>query len=149
MKMAMSSHMAMQLAISQGSKRRGPSPGRRALSWAAWTVLRALLHDDVTLSMPPSPTWIAGRADVARFFANRLMQALRERRFRAALVDANGGTGAGFYLLGDDGAGPFFALQVLETKDGRIRVIDHFTTARSHAVFFAGGLARTLTATPG
>jgi RNA polymerase sigma-70 factor (ECF subfamily) len=73
----------------------------------------ALLHDDVTLSMPPSPTWIAGRADVARFFANRVMQALREHRFRTALVDANGRTGAGFYHLGDDGEGVFFALQVL------------------------------------
>ena len=109
----------------------------------------ALLHDDVTLSMPPSPTWIAGRADVARFFTNRVMQAVREHRFRAALVDANGRTGAGFYRLGDDGEGAFFALQVLEAKDGRIRVIDHFMTASSHAAFFAGGLARTLAATRG
>ena len=104
----------------------------------------ALLHDDVTLSMPPSPTWIAGRADVARFFANRVMQAVR-----ATLVDANGRTGAGFYRLGDDGEGALFALQVLEAKDGRIRVIDHFMTASSHAAFFASGLARTLAATPG
>jgi hypothetical protein len=99
--------------------------------------------------MPPSPTWIAGRADVARFFANRVMQALREHRFRTALVDANGRTGAGFYHLGDDGEGVFFALQVLAAKDGRIRVIDHFTTASSLAAFFACGLARTLAATPG
>jgi RNA polymerase sigma-70 factor (ECF subfamily) len=106
----------------------------------------ALLHDDVTLSMPPSPTWIAGRADVERFFTNRMIQAIRERRFRAVLVDANGRTGAGFYRLGDDGEGTFLALQVLEAKDGRIRVIDHFTSARSHAAFFAGGLARTLAA---
>jgi len=103
----------------------------------------ALLHDDVTLSMPPSPTWIAGRADVARFFANRVRQAVR-----AALVDANGRTGAGFYRLDDDGKGAFFALQVFEAKDGRIRVIDHFMTASSHTAFFAGGLARTLAATP-
>jgi hypothetical protein len=31
-------------------------------------------------------------------------------------------------------------------KDGRIRVIDHFMTASSHAAFFASGLARTLAA---
>lgn len=109
----------------------------------------ALLHDDVTLSMPPSPTWIAGRADVARFFANRMMQAIRERRFRAVLVEANGRNGAGFYRLGDDGTGPFLALQVLEEKDGRIRIIDHFTAKSSHAAFFAVGLARTLAVTPG
>jgi len=98
----------------------------------------ALLHDDVTLSMPPSPTWIAGRADVARFFTNKVTHA-----FRASLVDANGRTGAAFYRLGDNGEGTFFALQVLEVKDGRIRVIDHFMTASAHVAFFASGLART------
>ena len=111
-------------------------------------AILALLHDDVTLSMPPSPTWIAGRADVERFFTNRMMQAIRERRFRAVLVEANGRTGAGFYRLGDNGEGTFLSLQVLEAKDGCIRVIDHFTSARSHAAFFAGGLARTLAAQP-
>jgi RNA polymerase sigma-70 factor, ECF subfamily len=109
----------------------------------------ALLHDDVTLSMPPSPTWIAGRADVALFFANRVIPAAREGRFRAAVVDANGRPGAGFYRLGDDGEGAFMALQVLELEDGRIRVIDHFMNASAHAAFFAAGLSRTLAATPG
>jgi len=102
----------------------------------------ALLHDDVTLSMPPSPTWIAGRADVARFFASRAAQAVR-----AALVEANGRAGAGFYRLGNDGEWAFIALQVLETKDGRIRAVDHFMGASAHAAFFASGLARTLAAT--
>jgi hypothetical protein len=94
--------------------------------------------------MPLSPTWIAGRADVTRFFTSRVTQAVRP-----ALVDANGHPGAGFYRLGDDGKWTFFALQVFEAKDGRFRVIDHFMTASSHAAFFAGGLARTLAATPG
>ena len=109
----------------------------------------ALLHDDVTLSMPPSPTWIAGRADVARFFTNRVTQALREHRFRTAFIEANARPGAGFYRVGDDGQAAFFALQVIEAKDGRIRIIDHFMTASSHAAFFAAGLARTLAATSG
>ena len=108
----------------------------------------ALLHDDVTLSMPPRPTWIAGRADVARFFTNRVLQAVREHRFRTALVDANGGTGAGFYRLDDDGQASFFALQVLEAKNGRIHVIDHFMSASAHAAFFGSGLPRTLAVTP-
>ncbi|MEY2936178.1 MAG: hypothetical protein RL033_6927 [Pseudomonadota bacterium] len=107
----------------------------------------ALLHDDVTLSMPPSPTWIAGRAAVARFFTHRVLRAVREHRFRTVLVDANGHLGAGFYRLGDDGQGTFFALQLLEAREGRLRVIDHFMSASSHAAFFAGGLARTLAAT--
>jgi RNA polymerase sigma-70 factor (ECF subfamily) len=106
----------------------------------------ALLHEDVTLSMPPSPTWIAGRPDVARFYTNRVYQAVRDHRFRTVLVEANGRVGAGFYRLGDDGQAAFFALQVLEGKDGRIHVIDHFMTASSHEAFFAEGLARTIAA---
>jgi RNA polymerase sigma-70 factor (ECF subfamily) len=109
----------------------------------------ALLHDDVTLSMPPSPTWLAGRAHVERFFTNRMLQAVREKRFHSVLVEANGSSGAGFYRLDDHGVGTFLALQVLEARDGRIRVIDHFTSASAHAAFFAGGLARTLVAAPG
>jgi RNA polymerase sigma-70 factor (ECF subfamily) len=104
----------------------------------------AILHDDVTLSMPPSPTWISGRANVARFFINRTLQAVRERRFRSVLLDANGSTSAGFYRREDDGKLVFFALQVLEAKDGRIRAIDHFMSASAHAAFFASGLERTL-----
>ena len=103
----------------------------------------ALLHDEVTLSMPPSPTWVSGRDAVARFFANRVTEAVRERRFRAAIVQANGRTSGGFYRQSDDGQFSFFALQVLEARDGRIRVIDHFMTSGSHAAFFAGGLERT------
>jgi RNA polymerase sigma-70 factor (ECF subfamily) len=102
----------------------------------------ALLHDDVTLSMPPSPTWVAGRADVARFFARRVTDAVRDRRFRASVVSANGRTSGAFYRLDDDGQFSFFALQVLEPQNGRIRVIDHFMTPSSHAAFFTGGLER-------
>jgi RNA polymerase sigma-70 factor (ECF subfamily) len=108
----------------------------------------ALLHDDVTLSMPPSPTWIAGRAGVARFFRNRVLQAVREHRFRTAPVEANGCGGVGFYRRDEHGEATFFALQVLEAKDGRLAVIDHFMSAGSHAAFFAAGLARTLVARP-
>jgi RNA polymerase sigma-70 factor (ECF subfamily) len=107
----------------------------------------ALLHDDVTLSMPPSPTWISGRDGVARFFTNRVLNAVRDHRFRTVIVEANGLVAAGFYRLGDDGVGTFFALQVLEAKDARIRTIDHFMSAGSHAAFFARGLARTIATT--
>jgi RNA polymerase sigma-70 factor (ECF subfamily) len=109
----------------------------------------ALLHDDVTLSMPPSPTWICGRPGVGRFLTNRVSEAIREHRFRTAVIEANGQIGAGFYRLGDDGTGTFFALQVLEARDARIRVIDHFMTGSSHEAFFASGLARSIASTRG
>ena len=75
--------------------------GRRSRGWSTRALLEryvrawekgdldtivALLHDDVTLSMPPSPTWIAGRTDVAHFFTKRVMPAMRAvvtRRERA------------------------------------------------------------------
>lgn len=105
----------------------------------------ALLHDDVTLSMPPSPTWISGRGAVARFFDNRVTRQLREGRFRTISVEANGSTAAGFYRLDDEEKGwVFFALQVLEAKDGRVRRIDHFMSASALAPFFTTGLERRL-----
>ena len=104
----------------------------------------ALLHDDVTLSMPPSPTWIAGRAAVARFFNNRTLQAVREHRFRTVLIEANGCAGGGFYHQRDGEQWPFFALQLLEARGGLIHVIDHFMSQSAHAAFFAAGLARSL-----
>jgi hypothetical protein len=41
----------------------------------------------------------------------------------------------------DDGQARFFALHVLETRAGRISVIDHFMSQSSHAALFADGLA--------
>ncbi len=109
----------------------------------------ALLHDDVTLSMPPSPTWIAGRAGVARFYTNRVSEAVRLHRFRAVMVEANGGPAVGFYHPGEDGNWRFVALQIITAEDGRIRSIDHFMSASGLAAFFANGLAQTLAAPPG
>lgn len=106
----------------------------------------ALLHEEVTLSMPPSPTWIAGRGKVARFFSQRVTRQLQERRFRTVRLEANAREALGFYRLSEEGERLFFALQVLETQDGQIRVIDHFMSAASHVAFFANGLAPRLSA---
>jgi RNA polymerase sigma-70 factor (ECF subfamily) len=115
----------------------------RAWEKADLDAIIALLHDDVTLSMPPSPTWISGRGDVERFFNQRVTRQLREGRFRTIAVEANGGTAAGFYHLDDASGGMvFFALQLLEAKDGRARVIDHFMSKRAHEAFFASGVER-------
>jgi len=108
----------------------------------------ALLHEDVTLSMPPSPTWLGGRADVVRFFYNRVEQAVREHRFRSVIVSANGVPGVAFYRRQADGSLSLFALQVLAAQDGLIRVIDHFMSASAHEAFVADGLPRTLAAQP-
>jgi RNA polymerase sigma-70 factor (ECF subfamily) len=58
---------------------------------AAWeqadvAALVALLADDVRFSMPPLPAWLDGRADVARFFAQRIWTT----SWRLVPVRANG-----------------------------------------------------------
>lgn len=104
----------------------------------------ALLHDEVTLSMPPHPTWIRGRAAIGRFYETRLRRAIDARIFRARLVDANESTGVAFYRLGEGGVARFFALHVLEGADGKVRVIDHFMGPSAVRAFFASGLASTV-----
>ena len=101
----------------------------------------ALLHDDVALSMPPRPCWVAGRPDVARFFALRI-----HMQVRGALIDANGRPAAAFYAVKPDGTAHLFALQLFELDAGRIRTIDHFMTASALPAFVAAGVPRTLRA---
>ena len=48
----------------------------------------AMLAEDVTLTMPPMPTWFAGRAAVAGFFGRLPLRA--SRRWRLLPVGANG-----------------------------------------------------------
>ena len=75
----------------------------------------ALLHDEVTLSMPPIPFWVSGRDQVARFFAHRLGKLLgRFQRHRHAVsagaqpihqriaIGAFDGVLAGRIDIGDD-----------------------------------------------
>jgi RNA polymerase sigma-70 factor, ECF subfamily len=101
----------------------------------------ALLHDEVTLSMPPIPRWVAGRHDVGRFFGTHTRSAMQALQFRAIFVEANGAPGIGFYRVRGDGTARFFAVHLVEVKDGRIALIDHFMSTSSHAAFFAAGLA--------
>jgi RNA polymerase sigma-70 factor (ECF subfamily) len=106
----------------------------------------ALLHAEVTISMPPVPIWISGRDAVARFFAQRVHKTLAERPFRTAMVEAGGNPAVAFYRVHDDGQAYFFALQMFELKEGRIAVIDHFMATSGHAAFFAAALPRVITA---
>lgn len=102
----------------------------------------ALLHEDVTISMPPHPTWFRGRDAVARFFEHRVRPALEARRFRTVALEANGRPAVGFYRAGEDGVMRFHALQVLEYEGDLVRTVDHFMGERAHRAFFAAGLPR-------
>jgi len=108
----------------------------------------ALLHEEATISMPPSPTWIQGRDAVRRFFENRLEAAALAGVFRGIGLEANGRPAVAFYRRDADGQRRFFAIQVLEVRGGGIAVIDHFNAKSAHRAFFAAGLPETM-ATPG
>ncbi len=104
----------------------------------------ALLHEEVTLSMPPIPRWLAGAADVAAFFRSHVASSMRIRPFRTAFVEANAGLGIAFYRVRDDGLVHLFAIQQFELSAGRILTIDHFMSQSSLTAFLAEGVAATM-----
>jgi RNA polymerase sigma-70 factor (ECF subfamily) len=104
----------------------------------------ALLHEEVTLSMPPHPTWVRGRDAVARFFGHRLRHQLEARLFRGLAIEANGAPAIAFYRKDDDAVFRITAIHVLEIDRGAVRTIDHFMAPSAHRAFFALGLPRTL-----
>jgi RNA polymerase sigma-70 factor (TIGR02960 family) len=104
-------------------------------------ALVSLMRDDVQTTMPPSPTWIAGRAANAVFY--RHMFALRRLQgLRIVRTGANGQPAFAYYRRSAEGE-PFVlrALQVVEVRGGAIARIDHFLTP---AVFPVFGLAAEL-----
>lgn len=107
-------------------------------------VILALLHEDVTLSMPPIPMWLAGAADVGRFFRNRVHPSLAAAPFRTALVEANGALGVAFYRVREGGQAHFYAVQLPEVREGRISAIDHFMAKSSLVPFVEAGVPATL-----
>jgi RNA polymerase sigma-70 factor (ECF subfamily) len=80
--------------------------------------LVALLHEDVTLSMPPYDLWLRGREELRRWFVGPGAGCAGSRLLP---VRANGLPGFGQYRpSGPGGRHEPWALQVLEIDDGRI-----------------------------
>jgi RNA polymerase sigma-70 factor, ECF subfamily len=97
---------------------------------AAWErgdveAVVGMLTEDVTLTMPPRPTWFAGRADVATFF-HRIPLA-HGRRWRAVPTSANGQVAVMKHTW-DDERGRFapHGLNVLTLRDAKIAGISAF-----------------------
>jgi RNA polymerase sigma-70 factor (ECF subfamily) len=79
-------------------------------------ALTTLLHEDVTLSMPPFDLWLQGRASVERWF---LGQGIGCRGSVLVPVEASGGTPA-FAQYRDGGATPW-AIILLDLEGPTIR----------------------------
>jgi RNA polymerase sigma-70 factor (ECF subfamily) len=93
--------------------------------------LVALLHEDVTLAMPPHDLWLRGRADVVRWIATR--QAARGARL--VPVAANGGAGYGYYKRSAAGGLEPFGVELVEVRGDRIGAIHVFIDLRLFPLF--------------
>jgi RNA polymerase sigma-70 factor (ECF subfamily) len=88
--------------------------------------LVALLKKDATLSMPPSPTWYAGREDIGLFAArtvfasNDMFPGPANGRWKLLPVGANGGVGVAVYQRMDNGEYRPFGVHVLTFDGGQI-----------------------------
>jgi RNA polymerase sigma-70 factor (ECF subfamily) len=104
------------------------------------SALAELLREDVTLEMPPAPTWFAGRAAVLGFYATRALDA--PGRFRMVPAMANGQPAFAVYQRERDGLYRADAVTVPTlTTTGIARII----TFRNPGLFALFGLSLTLT----
>lgn len=96
-------------------------------------ALTALLHEDATLSMPPYELWLAGRADIHRWY-------LREpnpcRAARAVAIEANGSPAFAIYHADEKHQVlRAFAIQTVTIRGERIAAIDMHIEPRLFALF--------------
>jgi RNA polymerase sigma-70 factor, ECF subfamily len=92
----------------------------RAIAECDVDAMIALMHDDMHTTMPPSPTWISGRAANEVFY--RIMFARWQRGdVEVVPVGANGELGFTFHRGGE-----LRAVEVVELRDGLIARIHHF-----------------------
>jgi RNA polymerase sigma-70 factor, ECF subfamily len=108
--------------------REGAVLARYMEAWRRTDVhaLAALLKEDATLTMPPSPAWCFGRDDIVRFFG---MYPFRHaaRTHLHVPTRANRQPAFGVFLQGAPGAAPEpFGLEVLRIEDGLIAELHYF-----------------------
>jgi len=113
---------------------------------AAWNRLDvdafvALLHDEVRTTMPPSPSWLQGRADNIAFYTP-MFAAQRPGAFVAIPAAANATAAFAFYRsLSAGEPHALRAIHLVELRDDAIVGIDHFMLPELGPLF---GLPATL-----
>ena len=101
----------------------------RAIEASDVEAMVALIHDDLHTTMPPSPTWVAGRADNIDFY-RLMLAALPAGAARLVPVGVNGA--AGFEYHRD---GVLRAVEAVEVQDGAIIRMHHFMQPALVALF--------------
>jgi len=92
----------------------------RAIADCDVEAMIALMHDDLHTTMPPSPTWISGRA-ANEVFYRRMFAGWRRGDVSVVPLGANGQPGFAFRR-----GGSFRAIEVVELRDGLIARMHHF-----------------------
>jgi RNA polymerase sigma-70 factor (ECF subfamily) len=88
----------------------------------------ALLHDDVVLNMPPTPTWLRGRDAVGTFYATHVFAETLPRTFLR--TGANGQPAVGVYV-----GGALTAIHVVRIASGHVTDMHHFMTTECLGLF--------------
>lgn len=101
----------------------------RALEARDIDAMIALLHDEVHTAMPPSPTWVAGRADNIEFF-RRMFARWGTEAIRVVPIGVNGAAGFEFHR-----GGAVRAIEAVEARDGKIFRMHHFMQPAVVALF--------------
>jgi RNA polymerase sigma-70 factor, ECF subfamily len=102
-------------------------------------ALTRLLREDAVLEMPPQTTWFAGREQVGRFLASRVLT--EPGIFTMVPAAANGQPAFAAYLRGNDGVHRAHAIQVLTVRGDRLGRIASFNDAGLFGVFGLPGIA--------
>ncbi|MDB5214646.1 MAG: polymerase sigma factor [Myxococcaceae bacterium] len=107
----------------------------RAFEDARLDEIVALFHDDVRTTMPPSPTWVAGRA-ANEVFYRAMFTNLRPGQFRHRYIGANGQRALAFYRAPSPSEPAVLsAIQLVTTRDGAIVTVDHFMMREVFSLF--------------
>lgn len=103
----------------------------RAIAEHDIEAMLALLHADIHTTMPPSPTWIAGRAENEPFY-RRMFAGWSGDDVRVVPIGVNGGIGFEFHR-----GGVLRAIEAVEIRDGAIYRMHHFMQPAVLALFVA------------
>jgi RNA polymerase sigma-70 factor (ECF subfamily) len=93
-------------------------------------ALVAMLHDEIIASMPPSPTWLQGKAATAAFLAAKPLPNLARSTRLVLPSGANGQPALVFYVGGE-----IHALHVVRFRAGKVDQLHHFCDPSSFAAF--------------
>jgi RNA polymerase sigma-70 factor (ECF subfamily) len=94
----------------------------------------AMLAEDVSIAMPPTPTWFRGRDELDQFLRDRPLSG--SLRWRGIPIRANGQLGVGFYVW-DENSGAYIphGVSVLTLRGDKVVGIDAFITPAAIEVF--------------